>query len=305
MTREKCFILFVCALMAVGTSVDMAHAGPLLGSDPAGPGVSDIWDITPGGGPDGLLPASPVPVGALSGIVVIGPTLVGSLGHGGSGMITTHALPTGALLGSRPNGVGAFAIAGLDVAPPSAAPFGFIPGHVYGTAALVSGPTDTLIDLGLGGAGPDAVVAPLVDSTGAPILGIDGISFDPDTGTLHGGTGALAYGGAPHLVDLTSLATIGGAVVDLGVVAASGSVAGLQWVGGSTTGGTLYGSLGGGVGDLIVIPPAAPGTAFVDHTVAVGSLSGLALVPEPGTLALLGFGGLTLSVGAGRRRRSK
>ena len=141
-------VLLVGALLAAVTAGGDAHAGPLLGSNPvggAGSGISDIWDITPGG-PDAPLSASPVPLAGLSGIVVTGSTLVGSLGHTGGGMITTHALPSGMLTGMRPNTLGATAIAGLDVAPPAAAAHGFIPGNVYGTADLGAGVTDTLID---------------------------------------------------------------------------------------------------------------------------------------------------------------
>jgi len=286
-----------------------ARGGPLLGSNPVGGGASNIWDITPGGGPDVLLPASPVPISALSGISLPGPygvpgTLLGSLGHNGGGAITTHNIVTGALLGMRANTVGADAIPGLDVAPPAAAAFGFIPGHIYGTADIGTGVSGTLVDLGPAGAGPDGIVAPLLDAGGALIGGVDGITFDPDTGMLYGGTGFWAYT-APHLVDLTALAT-GGPVVDLGAVMvggapATGTVAGLQWLGGSLSGGTLYGSLGSTVGDLIAFPGAVPGAGMLDHNVTAGggSLSGLALVPEPATIVLLGLGALSLL----RRRR--
>ena len=251
------------------------NGGGLYGSQPiggGGSGSSRVWDIAVPGGPDTPYPAQAV--FALSGLANVGVGLVGTSGHSGAGAI--HTITYGGIVTSSracliPT---VTSMPGASMAPPASAALGFTPGHVYTTAnnGFYSIVSDTLLDIGPGGTGPDGVAGLLTDAFGTVIGGIDGLAFDPSTGLLYGSTGYFAYG-APHLVEISST----GFVIDLGPIfiggtAPPGTIAGLAFYQG-----TLYGSLGSSVGDIIVIPVGAPGAATFDHSVTGGtdSIAGL------------------------------
>lgn len=235
----------------------------LFGSQPGTPS-SDVWGIAVGG-PDTKM-GFPVNVAGLTGLANVGTGLAGTLAQFPAVVSLDYG---GAQTGIRLV-TGVTAIPGVATAP-AAVGKGFTLGNVYATVDT-GAPlgTDSLYTLGAGAQGPDSSLGPLL-----PPTQIDGLAFDPVSGILYGSAAFPAMpSDEPHLVTVSAV----GEVTDVGSIlllpdglAPTSSVSGLAF-----HDGTLYGSLGDGVGDLIVIPTDAPGMSYLDHNVTgQGSLSGL------------------------------
>jgi hypothetical protein len=163
---------------------------------------------------------------------------------------------------------------------------------------------------GVGGAdslatiNPRTAAASVVGAFGTDFM--DGIAIDPAKGTLFG----VGTGNGDVLFTINKLT---GAATAVGIITLAGSgdplpapISGL----GFDPAGNLYGSFGGGAfagpvsGTIGLIDRnALTFTPLGDATPdAAGSVSGIAVIPEPGSLTLFGLGTLSL-LGYGWRRR--
>lgn len=256
----------VCAEQALASC---AFRNNLFGSEPIGGGMggvsSRVWLIDVPGGPDTALEDQPII--ALSGLANVGTALIGTSGGAGSGAVHTITFDGEVIDTRKPTDSAIVAMAGAATAPPASAALGFTPGHVYATASTGLNITDALYDLGPAGVGPDVLVG-LVDS----ITEVEGLAFHPTSGVLYGSTGAFFFG-EPHLVTVSSA----GEVTDVGAIRIDGLDVGGAVAGLAFARGTLYGSLGNRVGDIIAIPIDDPAGAVFDHSVTfgTGSIAGL------------------------------
>lgn len=144
-----------------------------------------------------------------------------------------------------------------------------------------------------------SVLATLDPTTGASVdVGltglsgaINGLAYDAASGIMYGSTSANTLGPTSWLVSIDLGTGAATPIGDMGIVVGS-----IEF--GSN--GQLYG--GGGQnfsGQIFTISTATGASTFLGDTGLGTTVTGLSLLPAPGTLALLGLGGVC----AGRRRR--
>lgn len=155
-----------------------------------------------------------------------------------------------------------------------------------GTLYGVDASTDNLITIN-----PATGAGTLVGPVGFPFIG--GMAFSPG-GVLFASDISGGGGGPSTLVTINTTTGAGTAVGPIGF----GTVEGIAFA----SDGTLYGIsdlLGGGTGQLITIDPLTGAGTAIATVITSGNMDGLAYIPEPATLLLLGLGALAL-----RKRRT-
>jgi len=126
---------------------------------------------------------------------------------------------------------------------------------------------------------------------------IDGMAVDPDTNTLHAWN---SDGGRVYSIDTSPMTASGGTLVPQILLGG-----GLASQGMAATSDTLWGDISRtgrtyDLHDIFTFTPSTAGSAEIGPTGLTGVVGGMASVPEPATMILLGVGGCLALV---RRRR--
>jgi hypothetical protein len=276
MCKGKRFALFGLSLAVAVILAPRAEAVTIFGLNP--------HFVQPPGGPTDVLRIETSPFSVSTIGTVAGEMLSGLDFRPGTGTLFASAGNGGAHPGSLFT-VEASIVFDLD-------------GTLYGSAGSGTGASSLIrID-------PATGAGTLVGAYGPPNLLLDGIEIDPRTGIMYGGTGA-AFDRTPGDIFTINKAT--GAATLIGSLANCTDFlcdtlpegpAGLAF----DPAGNLYGSLGGGDGRIISINLSNFTWAYLGDA-AAGSVSGIAIIPEPNTLALVITGLVGLAAGARRGRR--